>query len=372
MRGIRPQAANTQKNQTTSGKPQSPKPLTGRAKVNAALLLAALEDNPLAALRAIEAGADVNTQDAQGRTPLLCAIEGRPAKSAIEEMKLSIAAMGASDYISPVVKMLLAQKAHVNTVDKSGRTALIIAIAKGQTRLCSELIQRKANVNYCDKDGTSPLMLAAYSRHSEIVELLLKAGAEVKRHGMTGKVPLLAFAVLRPTPKKDEEDSIGSLALSLTTTLLGIDGSGDVAGEEIFLKLLKAGADPNETTANGEVPLMFASYWGSPRTVRILLSQRANIEAAQKDGTTALFWAAAAGRGDNGKILLDAGANPNVVSQDGMTALMYAAESGCYALVEQLLRAGAKPDARNAKGKTAEDLAAAKRHTAIVRLIHRK
>src|SRR4051794_24952742 len=59
-----------------------------------------------------------------------------------------------------------------------------------------------------------------------------------------------------------------------------------------------------------------------------LISQKADVNAPQADGTTALHWAAHQGDIAATTALLRAGANPSAVTGTGMTALALACETG--------------------------------------------
>jgi uncharacterized protein len=75
--------------------------------------------------------------------------------------------------------------------------------------------------------------------------------------------------------------------------------------------------------------------------VRVLLSQRADVNAPQPDGTTALTWAARANDVELVDLLLAGGANALAANKDGATALYQASANGNAAIIESLLRAGA-------------------------------
>ena len=77
------------------------------------------------------------------------------------------------------------------------------------------------------------------------------------------------------------------------------------------------------------------------QSVRTLLKQNADTNAAQPDGTTALHWAA---RWDDVEIaaaLIRAGANPRAVNRDGATPMFLATLNGSAAMIDTLLKAGA-------------------------------
>jgi ankyrin repeat protein len=75
-------------------------------------------------------------------------------------------------------------------------------------------------------------------------------------------------------------------------------------------KLLKAGADPNETGPVGDTPLMMASRTGNLDAVKVLLDRKADINAKEKiRGTTALMWAVEQQHPAVVKMLVEHGAN---------------------------------------------------------------
>src|SRR4029077_2810225 len=80
------------------------------------------------------------------------------------------------------------------------------------------------------------------------------------------------------------------------------------------------------------------------QTVRALVAQRVDVNAAEADGSTALHWAA---RRDNPAIvdvLLTAGANVRAAPRYNVTPLALACASGNAVVVERLLKAGADPN----------------------------
>jgi ankyrin repeat protein len=94
------------------------------------------------------------------------------------------------------------------------------------------------------------------------------------------------------------------------------------------------------------------------KTLTVLLRAKADVNAAQPDGSTALTWAIHLGERDMAEALMHAGANVNTTDEYGETPLTLAAANGDSVLVQHLLTAGAKGDAVRWNGETALMLAA--------------
>jgi ankyrin repeat protein len=89
-----------------------------------------------------------------------------------------------------------------------------------------------------------------------------------------------------------------------------------------------------------------------------LLRARADVNAAQPDGSTALSWAVHLGQRSMADALLDAGANANTADEYGETPVTLAAANGEADLVQRLLSAGGDARAARWNGETALMIAA--------------
>jgi ankyrin repeat protein len=81
------------------------------------------------------------------------------------------------------------------------------------------------------------------------------------------------------------------------------------------------------------------------RAVSALVAKKADVNAAQADGTTALHWAARWDSLETAKLLIRAGADPRTANRDGATPMFLAAQNGSAAMIELLLNSGADVNA---------------------------
>jgi len=91
-----------------------------------------------------------------------------------------------------------------------------------------------------------------------------------------------------------------------------------------------------------------AAMKGDRATVRSLLKQEEDVNAAQGDGMTAVHWAALNGDVELAQMLLYAGANPQATTRLGSyTPLFMASKSGHASVIDVLLKAGAEIHCRD-------------------------
>lgn len=105
--------------------------------------------------------------------------------------------------------------------------------------------------------------------------------------------------------------------------------------------------------AAGQMTLLEAVKAGNTDTVRSLLQQKANVNAAEPDGSTALHWAAHRDDLGTAEMLIEAGADARAANRYGVTPLALACTNGSASLIEVLLKAGADANAASPEGETA-------------------
>jgi ankyrin repeat protein len=91
---------------------------------------------------------------------------------------------------------------------------------------------------------------------------------------------------------------------------------------------------------------------GETAALRLLLQQKADVNAPQVDGATALHWAVYRDNLETANLLIRAGANARAANREGVTPLAMASLYGNAAMIAALLKAGADPKERGPSGET--------------------
>ena len=206
----------------------------------------------------IQAGADLNSVDGIGQTPLMRAADmGQVA----------------------VAKVLLEAKADSSIATPSGETAVSLAVKNTNKELIDALLQGGANPNIPDKEGVTPLLSALQWESVDVARALLAGKADPNKaselfsplsFAINQGNPELVQALLDAGANPNTPSPSGQLPL-----ILALDKPG------IFKALLQAKADPN-TKDQYDAPLLFVAIRnGNSETVVALIEAGADI--SQKD-----------------------------------------------------------------------------------------
>ncbi len=99
-------------------------------------------------------------------------------------------------------------------------------------------------------------------------------------------------------------------------------------------------------------PLVEAARKQDQKSVRTLVTQKADVNARSTDGSTALLWLAHWNDSDTADMLLRAGADANLANDFAMTPLSQACTNASAPFVRLLLKSGANPNLAIATGET--------------------
>jgi ankyrin repeat protein/class 3 adenylate cyclase/tRNA A-37 threonylcarbamoyl transferase component Bud32 len=361
--------------------------------VNKNLLHAALFGDTTVIQQCFDKGADVNTRDFNGDTPLIIAVKYRHnaivpfllnnkeininAKNKYGITALMIASVRDDQ---PTVQTLLNKGAEINAQDDFHRTAFFYAASfQTDTAILQALFRNQADINIKANDDMTPIISDAMNGYTNIAKFLLDRGADVNVKDVSGATPLwwavarnhtvIALALLdkgaAPSLKGPEE----SIYSGMTPLMLAAKNGN----KKIVLALLGKKVDVNLKTPNGFTALMFAAQYTACNvsTMEILLDNGAEVNAKNR-WCTSLHFAAQTGQTDKVKVLLDKGAEVDATDYNGYTPLMYAADVGYMEIVQLLLKKAANVNLKENRGWTPLMFAANKGYVAIVKLLLEK
>ncbi|MBO4349339.1 MAG: ankyrin repeat domain-containing protein, partial [Proteobacteria bacterium] len=268
----------------------------------------------------VENGADINLRDNAGKTILNYVLDLDDTycrdTPCYDGEKCNI------DIISYLIK----NGADVNSRNR-GKTYLMYALDMGNDKYIKQLIHKGADVNAKDKDGKSVLAYAAGGDEA-IIKLLIHKGADVKAKDNKGK-SVLAYAA-------------------------GCD-------EAIVKLLIDKGADVKAKDNKGKSVLMYATEEGNEALIEQLIEKGADINAKDNDGKSALMYAVEKDHEKLIKQLIEKGADVNAKDSTGKSVLVYAVEkytSEFYKdinkseFIELLIAKGADVNAKDNTGKS--------------------
>lgn len=272
------------------------------------------------------------------------------------------------------VGVLLRQQLDVDTAQADGATALHWAAYWNERDTLERLIGAGANVDAENDYGATPLWVACANRHARIVKRLLEDGANpnmglrsgetlLMRCAHTGDAAAVRALLTHGADVHATEPSRGQTALMWAVanrhpdvTRVLLEHGAAVDARTTAVRQLRGTGERSTTSpsgatyfdAGGFTPLLFAARHGALDSARLLLDAGADLNDSAADGNSALVMAAMSGHGQLGELLLDRGADPDA-SGAGYAALHAAVLRSQPGLVRALLATGANPNARLVK-----------------------
>ena len=269
------------------------------------------------------------------------------------------------------VGILLNRGVDADAAQGDGATALHWAAHWNDLDTVDRLIEAGANVDAVNDLGATPLWVACASRNTGIVQRLLAAGADADRGLLAGETvlmrctatgdPVAVAALIEHGAHVDAtEPENGQTALmwaaahrqpDVTRVLLEHSAAVDartITRRQFRGTGLRSTTSPAGATyfdAGGFTPLLFAARHGDVDSARRLLNAGADIDESGADGNSALVLATMSGHPRLAEFLLARGANPDSDGA-GYTALHAAVLRADSSLVRMLLARGADPNAR--------------------------
>ncbi|HUU82557.1 MAG TPA: ankyrin repeat domain-containing protein [Phycisphaerae bacterium] len=287
------------------------------------------------------------------------------------------------------VEALLAEGAQVNTVDALGFTPLHRAVAGNHLAVARCLIENGADVHATTRYKwknipPKPGERVWWDPLGPSIEYVPPRKGSDSKGGSKGTLRVSRFSPWG--------EYFGTTEIALT------DGGGDRCSpkphraytrsdvrESIFEEstclhfaatqpmaelLIRHGAALEPLDRYGRTPLCVALWLARREVAEFLIAKGAETNAVGRGHRTALSYAVASGDNDVVQVLIQKGVNVDLIGRLGTrTPLASAAAEGHYAIVETLLDAGAKIQAGNRDGGTPLDYAISARRLRIVRLL---
>ncbi|NXL78808.1 ANR55 protein, partial [Leptocoma aspasia] len=298
----------------------------------------AAEEMDLAVVYQAAANGDVNTLtaviredpsilescDREGCTPLMHAVSGRQVDT---------------------VKLLLKMGANINTQDACGRTSLSLATYLGWLEGCVSLLRNGAKQNIPDKNGRLPLHAATAEPDVRLLSLLLQQSnlSEINHQDNEGMTSL-HWAAFHNRPQhtqtllhKGADPTL--VDKDFKTALHWAVQSGNRILCSIILDHWQGPSIINYDDENGKTCMHIAAAAGYSDIISELAKvPKCNLQALDVDDRTPLHWAAAAGKADCVQTLLELGidSSPRDINENTpLTYAIYCGHTACIKLLSQ-------------------------------------
>ncbi|MGY8815806.1 MAG: ankyrin repeat domain-containing protein, partial [Gammaproteobacteria bacterium] len=252
---------------------------------------------------------------------------------------------------------LLKKDIDVNTAQGDGATALAWSVYWDHQEITELLLRAGADPNVANDYGITPLFLAVKNRNAVMVDALLEGGANPNATLWSGESPLMTAAktgvnevvnallthgadINIQEPRRNQSALMWAIAFNNPDTArVLIEEGADVNAstkmlDEDFNPVVLEGYKANVlgTPQGGYTSLMFAARANDMATVKLLVENKADMDAVSVEDGTALIIAAAGGYEDLALFLTQQGADPNLTDANGMTPLHYSMRDGLKVL----------------------------------------
>ena len=336
-----------------------------------ALQCAVEENHPADAQVLITAGADMDTKDNEGRSPLHYAcIDG--ALNIVKMLVEAGAGVCVRDDYDATCLTIAAYRGHTETVrylvglpqvevnlrNGNGCTALHCAMQHNDTEMVQVLIDAGADID------TESVHLASFSGALDVVKMLVRLGARVCVSNNTegtclmiaagrGHTETVRYLLSLPEVELNHQDSAENTALHCAVDVCPIDQTSAVQCALVVQLLIDAGADIEMKNRSGHSPLHNACCFGALDIVKMFVEAGAGVRDTDNHGCTCFMLAVQIGHTETVRYLVGLReVDVNHQDSDDKTALHCAVEEKYTEIVQLLITAGADMDTKDNEGRS--------------------
>ena len=187
------------------------------------------------------------------------------------------------------VKAVLTAGADVNSEHSNGKTPIIFAAEKGRVECVKAIVKAGADVNSQNNFGDTALTSAAVNGHVECVDLVIPVGADVNTKGTLDRTDLIWAAI------GGHDESLGvmiqagaNVSMQDQPGCTGLIGAAEYQHDKCVELPISAGADVNKQINTGHTALIQAAiYAHSAHSISLLLSSGGKINVTASDSYNA-------------------------------------------------------------------------------------
>ena len=259
-------------------------------------------------------------------------------------MLVLAAAMNSSE----IVEELLANGAAVNATAPGGASALMYVSGSNNGALAQQLLDAGADIDMRDEQGDPAINWGSYYGSLEYVQVLLEHNPDTSLRGHGN-----AFEIVL---RRGHEETLEAIAVFNGTVSEVPEAGSDRFGRPILHQaarlgdviavgsMLEEGVSPDVEDEIGYTALMHAARDGAMGTVKVLVSNGADVNHRGSDYGLALTPLHLAAIGNTTEVvgyLIDKGASVDTQGVTGQTPLSWALIEGSRESALMLLKAGA-------------------------------
>lgn len=243
------------------------------------------------------------------------------------------------------IEALIKSGADVDSLDNNGNTPLYYAVKKNNFKIAGLLIDNWADVNCYSYDSRAILGAAVYNQNIKLSKLLIDNGAYASYDHIYYAIKSSNEDLIKLFSDNCPEFDIISIKNKCDWDyLFTVVENND---SEFLKALIDIGADVDYLNIDKLPLLSFVCKLGFYETAKVLVERGADIKIADNYGINPIIWASWYGHTEIVKLLIDKGANVNSKTIDGTSALMFAAMAGNIEVMKLLIDRGANIEDKN-------------------------